>query len=96
LEILCEEDFYNYKKQKTIEKKLRNYPATTPGLSRKTQNNRQKGLLDCRVAVCCALKNNGPFFELDPPNSEEPASLKDTRMKKIHQEIINMKIAGEN
>jgi hypothetical protein len=33
-----------------------------------TAINPQKGLLDCRVAVCCALKNNGPFFELDHPN----------------------------
>jgi hypothetical protein len=63
-------------------------------LPRKTQNNAQKGLLDCRVAVCCALKNNVPFFELDPPHSEEHVSLKDTRMKKTVR-TINEKIAGE-
>ena len=42
------------------------------------------------------LKNNGnPFFELDHPNSEEPASLRNTRMKKIRQNMFEMKIAGE-
>jgi len=47
--------------------------------------------------VFVLLKNIGdPFFELDYPSSEELASLKETRMKKLRQDINEMKIAGEN
>jgi hypothetical protein len=47
--------------------------------------------------VFVLLKYNGdPFFELDNPSSEELASLRNTRMKKIRQDIFEMKNAGEN
>jgi hypothetical protein len=74
--------------QKTL--KLRSLP-------RKTQNKRQKGLLDCCVACVCALRNIGdPFSKLDKPTSEELASLKNTRIKNIRQDIYERKIAGDN
>jgi hypothetical protein len=83
-------------KPNTIHQKTPKKIITNTKLQTKTPNNKEKGLLDCRVAVCCALKNIGPFFELDPPYSEEPASLKETRMKKTHQDTNKKEIAGEN
>jgi hypothetical protein len=70
--------------------------ATNTKIQTKTPNNKEKGLLERHVAVCCALKNIGPFFELDHSISEETASLKETRMKKTYQDINKKEIAGEN
>ncbi len=71
-------------------------PVAKPKLKTETPSNKEKGLLERHVAVCCALKKYWrPLFRIGSTQFGGIVSLKDTRMKKNHQDIIDMKIAGE-
>jgi len=57
--------------KKTTTNQLERLP-TVRSLSRKTRNSSRKGLLDCFVAVVCALKKaKNPFSSWTHPNSED-------------------------